>query len=222
MQTVWVSLALFTIVMGSLSALREPELKRRLAYSSISQVSYILFGLGILTMGGLTGALLHTVFHSVIKNALFLIAGAIIVRTHKTDVPDLRGIGKQMPVTIGCFALLAVTLAGIPPTSGFTSKWYLAVGSLAADTGFLTWLGPAALLFSALLSAGYLFPIVVNGFFPGAGHDEDSGKQSKPGMQDPDLSMTIPVLLLAAAAVGLGMFPGALISLCERIAGVLL
>ena len=211
-QTAWISLALFTVVMGSLLAFREPELKRRLAYSSISQVSYILFGLGTLTAGGLIGALLHTVFHSIAKNALFLIAGAIILKTHKTGVADLRGIGNQMPVTLGCFTLLAVTLAGIPPASGFTSKWFISVGSLAADTGFFTWLGPVVLLSGAMLSAGYLFPIAIRGFFPGAGGDYDSDKL------EPSLSMTIPVLLLTATAVILGIFPGALIAFCERIA----
>ena len=211
-QTAWISLALFTVVMGSLLAFREQELKRRLAYSSVSQVSYIMFGLGTLTADGLIGALMHTIFHSIAKNALFLIAGAIILKTHKTGVAELRGVGKQMPVTLGCFALLAVTLAGIPPASGFTSKWYLSVGSLAADTGFFTWLGPVVLLSGAMLSAGYLFPIAIRGFFPGAGYDYDSGKL------EPGLSMTIPILLLTAAAVILGIIPGSLIALCERIA----
>ena len=215
-QAAWISLALFSIAMGSLLAFREPELKRRLAYSSVSQVSYAMFGLGVLTSAGVTGALLHMVFHSVAKDALFLIAGAVILKTGKTGVADLRGAGKSMPVTMGCFALLAVTLVGIPPTSGFTSKWYLAVGSLAADTGYLSWLGPAVLMVSALLSAGYLFPIAINGFFPGEEYEHDSVGR------EPGASMLIPVLLLTAAALILGVLPGPLIALCARIAGALL
>ena len=216
MQIAWMSIALFTSIMGSLLAFREPELKRRLAYSTISQVGYILFGLSVLTMAGLIGALLHMVFHSIAKNALFLIAGIISLKTHKTEVADLRGIGKQMPMTIWCFALLSITLVGIPPTGGFTSKWYLITGSLAADTGFFTWLGPGVLLLCAMLAAGYLLPIVINGFFPGAGQDYDTVKL-KTG-----LLMWLPILLLAAAAVILGIFPNALLSFCERIAGGLL
>ena len=121
-----------------------------------------------------------------------------------------------MPVTICCFALLALSLVGIPPTGGFVGKWRLAAGSLAADTGFFAWLGPVALLLSAMLSAAYLFPIAINGFFPGSGYENDSGRQES------GFSMLIPVALLVLAAIILGIFPDALISLCERIAGGLL
>jgi len=216
-QTSWISLALFTVIMGSLLALREPELKRRLAYSSISQVSYISFGLSILTLGGLVGAMLHIVFHSIVKNALFLSAGIIINRTKKTKVADLRGYGRQIPVTMGCFALLAVTMVGVPPTSEFVSKWYLSISSLAAaDIGFFTWLGPLTLMVSALLSAGYLLPIAIYGFFPGKGQ-ELSEEKIKYGN-----SFIVPIVLLTAAGVGLGIFPNALLSFLERIAGMLL
>ena len=220
MQTAWISIALFTSVMGSLLAFREQELKRRLAYSTVSQIGYIMFGLAVLTVTSLAGALLHTVFHSIAKNALFLISGVIILGTHKTEVADMRGIGKKMPVTLVCFAVLAITLVGIPSTGGFISKWNLIAGSLGADTGFFSWLGPCLLLLCALLAAGYLLPIVINGFFGQA--CPDSGKEAGSGKLLSKLSMGLPILLLSAAALIFGIFSGSLVSLCERIAGGLL
>ena len=215
-QTAWISIALFTVIMGSLLAFHESALKRRLAYSSVSQVSYVMFGLGILTSGALIASLLHMVFHSIIKNALFLAAGIIILRTNNTNVADMRGIGKQMPITILCFALLAVSIVGIPPTSGFISKWHLASASLAADIGFFSWGGVIILLMSALLTAGYLVPIAINGFFPGTEHDINNNNSAN---LEPGFSMLYPVLLLTAAAVIFGLFPGILLYFFESIAG---
>ena len=210
-QTVWMSLALFTVVAGSLLALREPVLKRRIAYSSISQVSYIMFGLATLTAGGVTGALLHTVFHSIVKHALFFAAGSIIMVTNKTGAADLRGLGKQMPATMWSFAVLAVSVAGIPPSSGFVSKWYIATGALSADIGFFAWLGPALLLFSALLSTAYLLSIAIGALY-------DPEHRNEPGIRDPGMLMRAPIVLLAATAMILGVIPGFLISFFEQIA----
>ena len=169
-QTAYMCMTLLTVFTGSLLAYHEGHLKKRLAWSSVSQVSYILFGLSTLTPAGFVGALLHVVFHAVIKSCLFLSAGAVIYKTHKTNVTELRGIGKEMPVTIWCYTFASAALIGIPPASGFISKWYLAQGALEITTvpGFFNWLAPAVLLISALLTAGYLLPITVNGFLPGA------------------------------------------------------
>ena len=215
-QTTWLSLALFTGIMGSLLAFIEPALKRRLAYSTISQVGYIMFALAILSAGGFVGALLQVVFHSTAKNAVFLVAGAIIVKTHITEVAELRGIGKRMPATIWAFALASLSLVGIPPMAGFTGKFELATGSLeaVANIGFFSWLGPVVLLASALLAAAYLMPIVINGFFPGAGHEGSHGNDKC----EPEFSMLIPILLFALAALVFGVYPGSLISFFERIA----
>ena len=125
----------------------------------------MMFGLSLLTPLGMVGALSHVVFHSLVKNTLFLGAGAIIYKTGLKKVSELRGIGKQMPITIWCFTLVSLTLVGIPPTSGFVSKWYLATGALAADVGAFSWIGPVVLLISALLTAGYLLPVTIHGFF---------------------------------------------------------
>jgi multicomponent Na+:H+ antiporter subunit D len=211
-QTAWMSLSLVTVFMGSLLAYREKVMKKRLAYSTVSQASYILFGLSLLQPAAMTGALLHVVFHAVIKACLFLSAGTIIYKTHKTMVADLRGIGKEMPIAIWCYTFASAALIGIPPASGFISKWYLATGALASGIEVFSWLGPVVLLTSALLTAGYLLPITVNGFLPGADYD-DSALEKK----EPNLTMLIPLLILAALAVVLGLLPG---SLTEYITGI--
>lgn len=216
-QTAWLTLSLITVFMGSMLAYREKVMKKRLAYSTVSQASYILFGLALLQPQGMMGSLLHVVFHAVIKSCLFLSAGTIIYKTHKTNVEDLRGIGKEMPITIWCYTFAAAALIGIPPASGFISKWYLATGALESGLGVFSWLGPVVLLTSALLTAGYLLPITVNGFLPGA--DFDYGNLKK---REPNLTMLVPLLILAALAVLLGLFPGVLTDFLQEIIGPVL
>jgi len=216
-QTTWIILATVTVFMGSMLALKEKLFKKRLAYSTVSQVSYILLGLAFMNQTALEGALLHVVFHSLAKNALFLTAGAIIYKTGLHRVDELRGIGKRMPVIMWSFTLAALTLIGIPPTGAFLSKWYLATGAMAAELPALSWIAPVVLLISALLTAGYLMPITVNAFMPG--EDADYEKLTK---CEPAPSMTIPVLLFAAAAVLLGVFATPLLEYVAGIAGALL
>lgn len=215
-QTAWIILTLITIFMGSMLAYREKGFKKRLAYSTVSQVSYILFGLSLLNQTAFIGAIAHVVFHSLVKNTLFLGAGAVIYQTGKTKVSELTAIGKEMPVTIWCFALASLALVGIPPTGGFVSKWYLAGGALASGAGVFSWLGPVVLLVSALLTAGYLLPVVIHGFFPGADYDYRSLKK-----KEPSLLMVLPMVLMAAGAVLFGMFPGVVLDAAEAVGGIL-
>lgn len=205
----WIILSLMTIFMGSLLAYKEPILKKRLAYSTVSQVSYILFGLAVMSYDGMCGSLLHVVFHVFIKCGLFLIAGIFIYNCHITKVEDLRGIGKSMPLTLWCFTFLSLALIGIPPTSGFISKWYLALGALNANIGIFRYLGPIVLLLSALLTAGYLLEITMIGFFPGTKAIVKYQKVSK--------SMLIPVMILTILSVLLGVFPNSLIHFISEI-----
>lgn len=209
-QYAWIGLSLFTVFMGSMLAYLEPLLKKRLAYSSVSQVSYVLFGLSVLHPVGVLGALLHVVFHSLIKNTLFLTAGSIIEQTGCKRVDELTGIGKKMPGTIWCFTLAGLALVGVPPLSGFVSKWYLASGALSANIGFLGWLGPVILLVSALLTAGYLFPVTMKGFLPG--HQEVLFERC----EAPKI-MLIPTALLTAAAVLFGVFAHPLTEVLEKL-----
>ena len=216
-QTAFMILTLITVFMGSMLAYREPLLKKRLAYSTVSQVSYVLFGLSCMVPEAFEGALLHVLAHSTIKDALFLCAGAIIHQTGKTMVSDLRGIGKQMPVTIWCWTIASLGLIGIPPTGGFVSKWQLATGSLASGMGALSVLGPVVLIVSALLTAAYLLPVTSYGFFPGSDYDYASLEKKEPGWL-----MLVPMLLLAAGVVLTGVLAQPLISAFASVASTVL
>lgn len=207
MQTAWMVLALITVFMGSMLAYREPVLKKRLAYSTVSQLSYILFGLAVMDTGSVTGSLLHVLSHGFIKSTLFLCAGAIIYTTGKTRVNELRGIGKEMPLLTWCYTIVSLGLIGIPPTGGFVSKWYLAEGALSSGIPVFDWLGPVILLVSALLTAGYLLPVTIQGFFPGADYDYRTFQK-----KEPSWFMTIPVLILTILSVLIGLFPNGLVN----------
>lgn len=216
-QTVWMVLTLLTIVMGSTRAFHENVFKKRLAYSTVSQLSYVLFGLSTLHPIGMAGALLHVLFHSVAKSLLFMSAGSVIHQTGKTNVSELRGVGRQMPITLACFTLGSLSLVGIPPFAGFFSKWYLANGALASEIPVFGWLGPVVLLLSALLTAGYLFPIAVQGFLPGKAYDKNPTKKCEAG-----LSMTMSMMILAALALLLGIFSSGIIEFVSQLASSLM
>ena len=201
-QYTWIALTLVTVFFGSMMAYREKVFKKRLAYSTVSQVSYILFGMALMHPTALTGSLLHIVFHAVIKSALFMSAGAVIYKCGVERVDEMRGIGKKMPKVMWCFTLCSLALIGIPPASGFVSKWYLAIGALETEIPVVSWLGPVVLLISALLTAGYLLPITIDGFFPGP--DFDYANLEK---KDPTKQMIVPIMILAGMAILFGVFP---------------
>lgn len=207
-------LAIFTVFMGSMLAYKSTLLKRRLAYSSVSQVSYVIFGIATMTQLGLVGALLHVMFHGVIKNILFLCAGAIIYKTGKTDVSQLKGIGKEMPITMWCFTIASLALVGIPPLCGFVSKYYLAMGGLEFFAQPLGTIGAAVLLVSALLTAGYLVPIVIDAFFPGNNLD-----YRKLVSYEPNSLMTIPLVIFTIYTIVIGIWPMGFINFFTQIAG---
>jgi multicomponent Na+:H+ antiporter subunit D len=216
-QRSWIAVALLTILMGSLMAFREKQLKTRLAYSTVSQVSYVLLGLFFLNEAAFAGALLHVLYHSVLKDGLFLSAGNILYQTHLEYVGDLKGLGRQMPLTLSCFAIFSLGLTGIPPFAGFLSKWELATGALSSGLLPYAWLAPAVLLISAMLTAGYLFPIVIHGFFPGRAYRSEG-----PDTGEAPVAMVGVVGALAAATVVLGLFGGPILKFFLDLAGTVL
>ena len=212
-QTVCIVLTLVTIFMGSFMGCTENGLKKRLAYSSISQISYVLLGLFILSPDGFTGSMLQLFFHAAAKIAIFQCAGSIILLVHKTRVDELRGLGRRMPVTFICFALVSLSLVGIPPFGGFHSKWYLATAALDALPGALGYLVPVTLILSALFTAGYLFPPVISAFFPG--HDTE-GLDLSP-IREP-AGIVVPLVIFAAICGLMGLFPNGVLSVMQSIA----
>lgn len=200
-QYAWMSLAMLTIFMGSMMAFLEKNLKKRLAYSTVSQLSYIMLGLSLLLPGGLEGGLLHVLCHAASKGCLFLCAGVFIYKSGKRNVGELKGIGKAMPVTMWCFMIASLSLVGIPPMGGFTSKWYIASAAVGDGMGIFAVLPPVILLISALLTAGYLFPVAIDAFFPGKEYEARKTEKA-----EPSLLMTIPMIALCAAALLAGIF----------------
>lgn len=168
----WLPLAAgFTIVAASVVALRADNLKRRLAYSTVSQLSYVILAAALLTPLSVIGAALHLAAHAFGKITLFFAAGAIYTAAHKTAVSELDGIGRRMPWTMSAFAIGALSMIGLPPTAGFVSKWFILSGAVATGQ----WAAVAVIAASTLLNAGYFLPIVYRAFFrapSGAGHGE--------------------------------------------------
>ncbi len=187
--------AAFTILFGSVVALSQDNLKRRLAYSTISHLSYIVLGAALLSTSATIGAVLHLVNHALLKITLFFCAGAIYVTTGCDRVSQLSGIGRRMPLTMGAFAVAALGLAGVPPLNGFVSKWYLCLGSLQAEHPLLA----LVLIVSGVLNIAYLFPIVYRAFFESSDDFGDLGEAS--------LSMLAPLVLTALASIAFGLWP---------------
>jgi multicomponent Na+:H+ antiporter subunit D len=160
--SIWLMyVAAFTIIAASLVALTKDNLKARLAYSTISQLSYIVLGAAMATGAGVVGGSMHIAMHAFGKITLFFCAGAIYVAAHKTDISDMRGIGRAMPITMTAFFIGALSVIGLPPMGGAWSKWFLALGALEADQRVLM----GVLLVSSLLNVAYLMPIVARAFF---------------------------------------------------------
>lgn len=211
------ALSLVTVLMGSMMAYKEKLLKRRLAYSTVSQVSYILFGLFMVDGTALMGSVVHVAAHAFIKSALFLCAGAIIYLTGATRVDELKGIGKKMPVLMWCYTIVSLGLIGIPPFGGFASKWYLCMGALKSGISFYSWFGPVVLLISALLTAGYLLPISINAFLPGKDYEKEAANEENHeykayrNFKKPSKLLVIPIVILTVMSVLIGMFPEVLL-----------
>jgi len=191
--------AAFTVIVSGMYALAQDNLKRRLAFSTINNLAIIVMGAALLTPSAITGSIFHMASHGFMKITLFFVAGAIYVKTHKENVSELDGLGRQMPLTMGAFAIGAMGIAGTPPVCGFISKWYLAMGSLEAkEVIFLL-----VLLVSALLDVAYFFPIIYNAFFKSPQEDVN------PHFDEAPARMVLPLLITAIISLILGIFPNA-------------
>jgi multicomponent Na+:H+ antiporter subunit D len=197
--------AAVTILGGSLLALRQDNLKARLAFSTVSQLSYIILGGALLTGSGALGGIAHVTNHAVSKITLFLCAGSIYVSAHKTEISEMAGLGRRMPWTMGAFAIASFSLVGFPPASGFISKWYLALGSVERGSEWLL----GVLLASSLLTAAYLGSIVYTAYF---GESADAGHaiHEVPWM-------IVPLVLSAVVSLLLGVYPEPVLELARMV-----
>jgi multicomponent Na+:H+ antiporter subunit D len=203
----------FTIIIASVIALTKTNLKARLAYSTVSQLSYIVLGVAMLTPRGITGGLMHIGNHAFSKITLFFCAGAIAAASGKKDIRELGGIGYRMPFTMAAFGLASLSMIGVPPVSGFVSKWYLALGSMDIHNNILL----AVLMGSSLLNACYFVPIVLTSFFgdPPAG---DNGTGSLEGVRWVPF-MVAPLFATAVISVLIGIYPDFFLRLTRLVGG---
>ena len=210
-QNVCLALAMFTILYGCSRAVKQTHIKRRLAWSTVSNLSYILFGALIMTPQGLVGALAHFVFHGFMKITSFLCAGAFMHRTGKCYVYEMGGMGKQMKTVFGCFAVSSLGLMGVPGFAGFISKWNLTEAAVNSGNP-LAYGGVACLMLSALLTAIYMLSVVRRAFFPTA------AEKVSLSVTDPGWQMCLPLLVCAAMTVLLGLGSAPLIDFFRAVA----
>jgi multicomponent Na+:H+ antiporter subunit D len=210
--SVWLGYAAsFTIVAGSLVAFTKDNLKARLAYSTVSQLAYIVLGAAIATPASVSGGGLHIAVHAVSKITLFFCAGAVLVGAHKTRVSEMDGLGRRMPFTMGAFLVGALSIAGLPPLAGAWSKWYLALG--AAQGHQLVFV--AVLMVSSLLSIGYLVPVAARAFFLPESDDEHAGS----GIHEAPLLCVVPPVITAAGCVVLFFTADPVVKLVAQMIG---
>ncbi len=213
-QTVALCAAIATIFYGASRAVKETHWKRRLAWSTVANLSYIIFGAVLMTPAGLSAGLLHMAFHAEIKILAFFCCGAVLHQTGREYISELDGLGRRMPVTFVCFTVSALALVGIPPLSGFVSKWSLLTA--AADSGTpLAYAGAGILLAAALLTAVYMLTTVARAWFPVGGGTLDNS-----GVREASWRMTVPMVILAAAILLTGVFASPVIRAAQAIAGL--
>ena len=200
----------FTIIAASIIALSKDNLKARLAYSTVSQLSYIIMGVALLTVPGIQGGLIHIVNHGFSKITLFFCAGAIYVAAHKKNISEMEGLGKVMPYTFGAFAVASLSMIGAPPVAGFITKWNLLVGSIQAHQVGLVLL----LLTSTLLNAAYFLPVTYRAFFGKRPADEPYT-----GIREAPLSMLIPILIACTISVIIGIWPNFMMQFVKAVTG---
>ncbi len=204
------TLAAVTLLVASLVALTQDSMKRRLAYSTIGQLSYMVLGAGMLSAVGMVGGIMHLAMHAFGKITLFFCAGAIYVASKKKNISQMDGLGRRMPITFLAFFLGAMSIIGLPPMGGFISKWNLVLG--AVDGGQLTLL--VVLLVSSLLNAAYFLPIVYRAFFAQPPADAPGGIQEAP------LFCLVPLCLTAFGSLLLFFFHKTLLQLAQLALGI--
>ena len=209
-----ITFASLTIIIASLMALSRDNLKARLAFSTISQLSYIILGAVLLTPSAMIGGIIHITNHAFSKITLFFCAGSIYVSAHKTEVSQLNGIGKKMPWTMAAFTIATLSMIGVPPASGFITKWYLVIGSLERHSIAVL----AVLLASSFLNAAYFVPIVYKAFFKTEDSETTQEVKSHENAVIKEIPfMVVPLTLTAIVSMVLGLYPDFIVNIAESI-----
>jgi len=198
----------FTIIIASIFALTQDNLKLRLAYSTVSQLSYVVLGAALLTTSSMIGGIMQIAMHAFAKITLFFCAGSIYVASHKTNVSELSGIGRKMPFTMLAFTIGAISMIGAPPIAGFISKWYLVLGSVEAGEIPLLFV----LLTSSILNAAYFLPIVYKAFFEAPKEEFNGGE-----IKEAPAFVVVPLVITAIASVILCVYPDYFLSLAGEV-----
>lgn len=206
-------IAIVTIIYSSIMAVREKQIKRRLAYSTASNLSYILFAVALMTKSGFAAGMTHMIFHAIIKINLFFIAGAIIIYSHREYVDDMKGIAKKIPIAMFAFLVASLAMVGIPLTCGFVSKYALITAAIEANT-FLSLVGIVALVISSLLTLIYLFNIVIIAYIPGENFDYNTLKDVKA----PGKIMRFVFILITLMIIYFGVNSNSLLNFIESVA----
>jgi multicomponent Na+:H+ antiporter subunit D len=197
-----------TIIVASLFALKQDNLKARLAYSTVGQLSYVVLAGGLIGISGISGGMLHIAMHAFGKITLFFCAGAILVNTGLKNISQMKGLGKKMPVTMAAFFFGSLSVIGLPPFGGFLSKWYLALGCIEADQIPIL----VVILTSSLLNAAYFLPIAYNAFFTDGNFDGATQIQEAP------LLTVAPPVFTAFVSLLLFFYPGFFVKLAKMAA----
>ncbi|TCQ06634.1 multisubunit sodium/proton antiporter MrpD subunit [Serpentinicella alkaliphila] len=195
------------MILGSVFAIGQKDIKRLLAYSSVAQIGYIFLGIGIGTEQGLAAGLFHVITHGLMKSLLFLSAGAIIYKTGKRDIRTFQGIGYQMPITMILFTIGALGMIGIPGLNGFMSKWYLGFAVLQINQPIFL----VIILISSFLNAMYYMPIIITAFL--MGNDE---KKEEMRFEELPKSMIIPMIFIGFLCIATGFFPQLIMNVVQR------
>lgn len=212
--SLWLAyVAAATILIASVVALTKDNLKARLAYSTVSQLSYIVLGAMLTTGAGIVGGAMHIAMHAFGKITLFFCAGAILVASHKTEISDMHGLGRRMPFTFGAFLLASLSIIGLPPTGGSWSKWQLMLA--AADTGQMLMM--VTLMLSSLLSVAYLLPVAVIGFMAPAKAGNPGHGDGGTGIHEAPFLCVAPLLFTAIGTVALFFFAEPLFAFLEPL-----
>jgi len=205
----------FTIITASIVAMTKDNLKARLAYSTVSQLSYVILGAVLLTPSGMVGGIIHIANHAFSKITLFFCAGSLYCSAHKTEISQLSGIGKKMPWTMAAFFIASLSMIGVPPAAGFTTKWFLALGSIEAGSVPILMI----LLVSTVLNAAYFLPITYKAFFEkdttGAAIDA-SGHDHHEDIREIKM-VVVPLVLTATISLLIGIFPDYFINLAREV-----